>query len=574
MKNNIWFLSAPLLYLLLHFNAIAAQENSISRYDIIISEIMADPTPSVGLPAAEYIELHNRLPYPLHVKDLSLQIGNTVKSLPDISFDSAGYVIVIASKYLEYFSEYTPHLCPISSLSITDGGQRITLFDGNGYVIHSVQFKKNWHSEPIKQEGGWSLEMKDMDAPFLNKENWDSSIHDNGGTPGQTNSLQEKATDFESPTIKHLTLMDKMTLRIFFSETLCPQQPLVPTDFVIEPYLEITEISDVAPDFNALDIHLSSPPASNQTYHLSIIGNLCDCFHNAAELGTSIDFGIPHRPAQQDLVISEVLSHSKDGTSADFIEIFNRSPYIIDLKDVFIGSGGDTIPQKSVCIASEGWQLLPNEFCAICKDKALTIQQYYCPFPYRLQDNDSLPAFNNTSGIVHLTDRSLNCIDHFAYSEDMHYGKLLTTEGVSLERLSMERPTQDAANWHSASALAGFATPGYENSQRLSGQETEQDITISSAVISPDNDGFEDFADIDIQFTHPENRLSILIFNERGYCVKHLLNNELCGTSAHCRWDGDNDYGDILPSGIYILSFQWWNLNGHIQRKRKIISIY
>ena len=56
-----------------------------SRYDILISEIMAKPAPQTGLPAVEYIELHNRLPHPVNLQNWQLKLGNTVKKLPDIA---------------------------------------------------------------------------------------------------------------------------------------------------------------------------------------------------------------------------------------------------------------------------------------------------------------------------------------------------------------------------------------------------------------------------------------------------------------------------------------------------------
>jgi hypothetical protein len=46
----------------------------IARNDIIISEIMADPTPTVQLPSAEYIELYNRLPATVILRGWKLKI--------------------------------------------------------------------------------------------------------------------------------------------------------------------------------------------------------------------------------------------------------------------------------------------------------------------------------------------------------------------------------------------------------------------------------------------------------------------------------------------------------------------
>lgn len=289
-------------------------------------------------------------------------------------------------------------------------------------------------------------------------------------------------------------------------------------------------------------------------------------------IGRTIRCGVPDKPGQGDLIINEVLSHPYDGTDADFIEVFNKSSKIIDLKDVKIGSGGDTIPLKAVWASSSGGQLLPNGYCALCKNKKLTLQQYVCPEPMNLLLCDSLPAYNNDAGVVFLTDKSLQTIDRLQYSEDMHYAGLLTTEGVSLERLSPARATQDPDNWHSAASTVGFATPGYPNSQQVpDGDGTE--FSIAPAVISPDNDGFEDFAEFSFRFPEPGNRLTLRVFDASGHPVSILANNVLCGSEASFRWDGLDDNRNHLPTGMYVAVAQYWDAQGKSGRKRKVVSI-
>ena len=576
MKNKISGVTPLLLFFLICCELAYCQIVIPDRYDIVISEIMADPTPVVGLPAAEYVELHSRLPAPCHLDGWKLKIGNTLKQLPVLDFDSAGYVIIIAAKYLEDFAEYSPHVYTLSSLSLTDAGQTLVLFNAENQVIHSVSYRKQWHSEPIKQEGGWSLEMLDESLPCWGEENWNSSTSPFGGTPGLPNAASTILYDREPPVMERVTLLDSLTVRIFFSEPVNLSSSISPfclhAAHSSSSVPSILEIMEVPYSFSALDLRLSSTLVKGQIYTLELTGELADCAGNEMQIGSSINLGVPDKPERGDLIINEVLSHPFDGTDADFIEIFNKSSKIIDLKDVKIGLGGDTMPQKAVWASSGGSQLFPNGYCALCKNKKLTLQQYVCPEPLNLLLCDSLPAYNNDEGVVFLTDRSLQTIDRLHYTEDMHYPKLLTTEGVSLERLSPTLPTQNLDNWHSAAETAGFATPGYANSQQLpEGDGTE--FSISPAVISPDNDGFEDFAEFTLHFPEPGNRLTLRIFDANGHAVSMLANNVLCGSEASFRWDGLDDNRNQLPSGMYVVIAQYWDVQGKSGRKRKVISI-
>ena len=544
----------------------------IRRYDVVISEIMADPTPAIGLPEAEYVELHNRTDSACLLVGCTLKLGNTVKALPAINLDSCGYAIVIADKYRELFAGMGIDIFTLSSLSVTDGGQRLTLYDHTGEVIHSVAFRKQWHKEGIKQDGGWSLEMIDDRQPWLDEEGWASSVDPSGGTPGRANSHAPLPPDRNPPELMRATMPDTLTLRLWFSEAIDGKQEFTTDNFKVSPAMAITSVKEVPPTFQALDLHLAATPHSGQTYHIEICGELCDCSHNLIPLGTGIPWGMSRHPNPNDLVINEILTHPFDGCDADFVELYNRSSHIIDLKDIKIGSGGDVLPDKAVVAVSSGMQVMPGGYAVLCKNRKTTLQQYHCPTPHTLVQCDSLPAYANASGVVFVTDYGLQTVDRLAYTEEMHYGKLLSTEGVSLERLDPHWPTQDNDNWHSAAESVGFATPGYANSQRI----TEIDhgaLSVQPEIFSPDNDGFDDFTFISLQLPETESRVSIQIFDLDGNVVCHLANNALCGTDAQFRWDGEDDRQRQVPSGLYVVDVRWWSSEQKPGHKRKVVAV-
>ena len=557
-----------------NYVALSQTSSELERYDIIISEVMAKPTPTIGLPAVEYIELHNRLPHPVSLQNWKLNVGNTAKKLPSINLDSCGYVVIIAQKYEEDFTPYCDQLVTLSSLSITDGGQALTLYNEDGEVIHYVSFKPSWHSEKIKQEGGWSLEMIDERWPCAGSWNWNSSTDPSGGTPGKTNSIRNVLYNNDVPTISGVTLLDSVTLRVHFTKTLTEEVLAQTTIFRTEPNVNIQKISEVPPEFASIDIRFSETLHAEVPYQLILSGTLHDCGGHSYSVQEEIPFGISIPPQQNDLVINEILTNPLQGENADYLEIYNRSDHIIDLKEIKVGYGGDTLPQKAITAASKGWQLQPKCYVVLCKQKAITLRQYVCKDESRMLDCDSLPDFAIGEGIIHLTDRSLRPIDRLAYTEGMHYPKLLTTKGVSLERLYPDMPTQEESNWRSAAEDAGFGTPGYENSQSGSVLDIDE-FEIVPNVFSPDNDGFEDFAEIVCSFTEEENRTTVTIYNNRGHPVKHLANNVLCGTTARFRWDGDDDRLQSAPAGIYVVQIESWNLRSQkTLRKRKVVSIY
>ncbi|HXK74299.1 MAG TPA: lamin tail domain-containing protein [Bacteroidales bacterium] len=544
----------------------------IERNEVLIHEIMADPFPTVGLPPVEYVELFNRLDTDLLLSGWHFQYGTTKRLIPDFKIEKKGFAVLVPMASSSQFGN-TINIVPLSMLNIVDAGQPLTLFNQYDEIIHYINFSKKWHDPPYKSNGGWSLEMADPDNPCTGKENWKSSCNERGGTPGEENSILTSNPDVTNPKIVKVVVVDSLTIKVFFSETILMNYEKALRLFEEDGDLEIESVEEVPPEHQSLHIRFQQPMRTNTIYTLWLRDTICDCTGLAVHQGEAWQFGLPQKAEKRDLIVNEVLSNPYGNTDADFIEIYNRSDKIIDLKTVRIGSGGTHFPDKSVIICAEGYNLFPKTHLAICKNPSLTASQYICPYPEQLLGNDSLPNFANSSGVVHLTDLTYNEIDKFNYDETMHYALLQSVDGVSLERINYNGETENRNNWKSAAMSAGFATPGYVNSQYSQIIEEDKIITIFPEVFSPDNDGFDDFTQISCSFPESENRVLLQILDEHGNLVKTLANNQICTFKETFIWDGTTDKNRKAPPNLYLVRLQYWNLNGKAKHKHAAVGL-
>ncbi|MEA2042917.1 MAG: lamin tail domain-containing protein, partial [Bacteroidota bacterium] len=200
-----------------------------------------------------------------------------------------------------------------------------------------------------------------------------------------------------------------------------------------------------------------------------------------------------HNPQQNDLLINEVLFNPFTG-GTDFVELYNNSEYIIDLKNIYLAKRADdgSLEQKEK-LSTASLYFSPGEFMAFTENKELVLRDYMSENEQHIIETNDFPSYTDESSTVVVLNAKDSVIDQFEYHEDMHYELLADEDGVSLERIKLNAPTQDNANWHSASEDVGFATPAYENSQALeeTGEENAE-VYLEPLIFSPDHDGFED----------------------------------------------------------------------------------
>jgi hypothetical protein len=185
----------------------------------------------------------------------------------------------------------------------------------------------------------------------------------------------------------------------------------------------------------------------------------------------------------------------------------------------------------------------------------------------------ALPSLPDDEGSIALISSEGKTTDHFMYSEKYHSPLIKDEEGVSLERISFTQPTNNAANWRSATAAAGFATPGFINSNTRPDQQTNAQVQVSPEIFSMQVPG-NDFAQIQYQFEESGYVANVKIYDQQGRAIKEIVNNSTIGQDGAFRWDGDRDDGTKAKSGYYLVWFEAFNTNGSLKtfRKRVIIA--
>lgn len=537
-------------------------------YDVVINELMPDPDPSISLPTEEYVELKNRTNFSISLKNWSFASSSSIKQLPDVTIAPNGYIVLGGTGADNlYFNNFGIHIAEVVSFpSLLNDGTTLTLRDTNNIVISSVTYSSSWYNDGNKMDGGWSLEQIDANNPCGGQSNWHASNHPNGGTPAYPNSVVATNTDGSSPSLDRVIVIDADTIALLFTEPLNASTLSNPSNYLFDNGLTTpTYVKAVAPDFKKVILKLSSSIQLGTIYNCTVLSGITDCVGNTIING-SAPFALPEPPLPNDIVINEVLFDPGTG-GVDFVELYNRSNKTINLKDLRLGSMDTltSILKDTEILTTEGYLLFPESYVAISESGASVKQQYLTTNPKGFLDVADLPSMNTDDDVVTLSDASFTVIDNFKYTTKMHFPLLVSTKGVSLERIDFNRPTDDRTNWNSAAEGVGFATPAYRNSQYLQA-DGGSGVTIPNPLFSPDNDGYNDVLNISYKLDEPGKAANVYIYDSKGRQVRYLIRNEQLAQDGTLSWNGINDDNEKAPIGIYVVYVELFNLSGKVNK--------
>jgi hypothetical protein len=519
--------------------------------EIRINEIMADETPSIGMPLTEYVELFNTTNKTFNLQGYRICNDNACGTIQSSILPPNGYLIITPTSGLPLFTDFGINAINATSFpGLKNAGDEVSLKNPTlTTTLDMMTYTTASYQDPSKSNGGYSLELINPFSPCLGNDNWRATNSVVGGTPGAINSVFNDSPDVTPPIVISSFLISPNTLQIKFNE-LIENIELMNLNFTTNTQNEIANIVVNGSYSNQVNLVFEDNFLPNVIYTYNI-ANLNDCEGNTANLSGT--FVLTSLAEIGDIVINEILFNPVTGGS-DYVELYNNSEKFINLKDWNMANLSNGNPANFRIIASQNLIFEPHTYLALTVDSVQVKQTYvnhgvgrfvYC----------NLPTYANANGNVLLMDPNSAVIDSVSYLEKWHFTLISDKKGKSLERINPNGPSNSPSNWQTASENSGWGTPGMQNSQYLNPQAQGQ-FSVEPTVISPDNDGFEDFAIFTYALPEPAMVGTIRIFDENGRPVRELVNNYFFDQSGELKWDGLDDNGTKCRVGRYLILFE------------------
>jgi hypothetical protein len=498
-------------------------------------------------------------------------LNSSTVVIPDVALQPGENIIICGTTAAGMLNGYGKVVGVKSFPSLLDNGAEMVLRDNTGAFIHGVGYTPSWHSSSLKEEGGWSLEMIDVEYPFYAEDNWTSSISRKGGTPCSVNSVLRSNPDRVSPRVTNLFPADSVTLTISFSESIANYQE-VATGYNHDG-LNFSGIAASDQLSQKFTVTLGTPLERGRAYSYMVPASVTDFSGNGVS-SALFSFALTETIKPGYLMFNEILFDPWPG-GHDFVEIVNISGHCIDASRLLLVSHNPSTGTLSAAysVSSEPRCIMPGGYYVVTTGRQQVISQYPSGSEENIHEVTAMPSLPDDRSAVLLYTTWLEMVDSMAYDKSMHFSLLAGTEGISLEKSEPGADSGNRQNWHSASSTAGWATPGSVNSVFTEVVPDGSEISLSGRRITPDSDGVEDLLVILFRSPSAENVLRVTLFDESGCPVRTLADNLYIGYEASLTWDGTDDNGSLLPTGIYVVLITAFDSTGNKAVWKKAVAL-
>lgn len=535
--------------------------------DLVISEVMVKPSPSVGLPESQFLEVVNRSSTLITLKGLQLSNSRNLTTLPDENIKANEKIILCPRTRVQEFEQYGRVIGLTNWPTFNITSDHIILVLENEIIFH-IKFSDGWYKNSQKQKGGWALEMVDINNPCGESNNWKASENNKGGTPGKENSVKDDNPDLKAPQIEKIIVTDDKSLRVILNEKIIKDY-FDPDKLEFDNTLKVLKAEVILPQLNEISIYLEEKMLPKVRYTLTLSG-IKDCARNV-QFKTSKTFVLPEKATYQDIVVNEVLTNPSAG-GVKFVEVYNKTEKFINLKNWKLANRAGAEPSNFRILSTNDLIIEPKQHLVFTTDPNVLHNHYPKSKTENLHAVNSLPSYPISEGHILLIDTEENIIDEFHYKEEYHHPLIKNKKGVSLERINPSTLTNNPNNWKSASADQNYATPGYRNSQSFEDFKAITELTIEPKIFAPETPGYNDFTTIFYKIDQSGYVADIFITDATGKLVKNISTNSSLGSEGFFTWDGTDNNRQRVRTGYYIVLVKLFNMNGETRvLKEKVV---
>ncbi|MHB1178300.1 MAG: lamin tail domain-containing protein, partial [Daejeonella sp.] len=274
------------------------------EYPIVINEILADPTPSAGLPETEFIELFNPTNKPVPLTGLSYGNGNTMHQFKSGTLSAGSYLILCPAKDTLNFSAFGKVMGLPAWPSLSNDKEVLVLKNNKGREFLKIAYSSLWYKDDDKKKGGFSLEMIDPESICGGFQNWRASNDPSGGSPGRQNTVYN--TNVSEPLkLVDAVLTDSTTLALTFNRAIDSLTASIPANFSLNNGVgEPVSVLPLYPEFDKVVLQFKQALTRGYIYRIDA-KKITDCRGSIIDLNfNSKEFLLPKKILANDILIS------------------------------------------------------------------------------------------------------------------------------------------------------------------------------------------------------------------------------------------------------------------------------
>ena len=256
------------------------------------------------------------------------------------------------------------------------------------------------------------------------------------------------------------------------------------------------------------------------------------------ETYSAVDLPIPS------IVINEINYHSADDLdTGDWVELYNPNDAAVDLSGWNFQDDDD----DHSFVLPGGTLIEPRGFLVLCRDGAAleSLLGVSCvgDFDFGLKNSGELVRLSDSDGLL---------VDSVTYQDDSPWPVEADGDGPTLELLHYSLDNADPMHWQASIPVGG--TPGRANSVLAPptsvASETDEGTPQSFNLLQNYPNPFNSETHIAFHLPRTEH-LSLEIFSVTGQLVATLMEGVYRAGIHRIPWDGLNDRGESVGSGIF-----------------------